>query len=525
MQILLPPFLRRDSRRDERGAVLIIGAVACLMAISFAALGVDIGRIAVDKKNDQNVADLAALDAARALGFVVNTTNQAGYDGAANTAADASAARNHFVENGSTFTVDSLTGSLNSSNNFVPDASASAVQVTVKSRVKNQFVSGSKDLTATAVALVGGPIAAFSVGSTLTSLDTSRSYLDPVLKNWLGATGSLSAVSYNGLATGNVSLGKLQTALLAAGVSVGTVDQLLTTDITVKKLLQATASALGTSTATTEINDLIAANINQTATIKLNQLVNVATPSDSAVLSGTVNVYHLVNGAAELMNGSSFATVANNVTIGAATLDASVKLISPAQTGIGPIGTTAENAQGVVKATLHVKAGLLNDAVDVALTYTVGQAKGTLSSIVCGASPSIGVSVATAGSSVSATGTTAVTGTLTLTPTSVAASGPTALSFGYPAEFTPVSKRAPNATSGLGSTTIATTGTGNVLLNLILAVTNPLTNVIATAVTNATSTLTPILKAIGLDVGAADVTALGIFPDPTSCGGHPRLVK
>ena len=238
---------------------MIIGVVACLMAISFASLGIDIGRYAVDKKNDQKIADLAALDAARALGLILNTTNQAGYDAAAQTAASASATRNGFVANGTTFTITALTGSLDSTNTFVHDATAGAVQVVVKSRVTNQFVPGVKDLTATAVALVGSPIAAFSVGSTLVSLDTSRSYLDPLLKGWLGATGSLSAVSYDGLATGNVSLGKLQTALLSAGYSVGSVNQLLTTDIKVRDLLTAAASAMGTSTATTEINDLIAA--------------------------------------------------------------------------------------------------------------------------------------------------------------------------------------------------------------------------------------------------------------------------
>ncbi len=496
------------------------------MAISFAALGVDIGRIAVDEKTDQKVADLAALDAARALGFILNTTNQAGYDSAAQVAANASAARNGFTQNGTTHTVTVLTGSLDSSNNFVHDASVAAVQVVVKSRLVNQFISGSKDLTATAVALVGGPIAAFSVGSTLASLDTSRSYLDPLLKSMLGASGNLSAVGYDGLATGNVSLGKLQTALLAAGVSVGTINELLTTDIKVKTLLQAAATALGPSTATTEINDLIAANINSTATIKLNQLVNVATPSDSAVLNGTVNVYQLVTGSAELMNGSNFATIATGVTLSSlATVDASVKLISPAQTGIGPVGTTAENAQGVVKLTLHLKVGLLANAVDVALTYNVGEAKGTLTSIVCGISPSIGVSANTAGATITAIGTTAVTGTLTLSPSTITGTGPTALNFSYPSEFTPVSKRVPNSSAGLGSTTIGSSGTGNVLLNLILAAVNPLNTVLSNALASANTLITPTLKALGIDVGAADVSALGIFPDPTSCGGHPRLAK
>lgn len=525
-----PQGTRRPN--TERGAVLIIGIVALLMAVTASALGIDIGRIAVDKRNDQSVADLAAIDAARALGSILNTTNQAGYDAAAQTAATASAARNKFAPNGTTFTVTALTGSVDATNTFVPDASASAVQVVVKSRVIHQFISGSHDNTATAVATVGNPIAAFSVGSTLASLDTSKSSLDPLLKGMLGASGSLSAVSYDGLASGNVSLAKLQTALLAAGISVGTVNQLLTTDIKVKDLLLASASALGSSTATTEINDLIAANINATATIKLNQLLNVATPSDSAVLNGTLNVFQLVNGSAQLMNGASFATIATGVSLTSlATMDASVKIISPAQTGIGPVGTIAENAQGVVQLVLHTQSGALLSLVDVTLTYTLGEAKGTISSIspVCGWTsgspfPTMGVSANTSSAAITGTASSLVTGTLTVSPSGIASSGPTALSFTYPAGFSPVSQRTPNSTNGVGSTTVTLTGTG-LLGGLISALVNPLSGVVSSALAAANTLLTPILKATGIDVGAADISALGIFPDPSSCGGHPRLVQ
>ena len=60
-------FLRIRRARDERGAVLIIVIPAMVMAIFACALGIDVGRIAVDKRNDQSVADVAVLDASRAL--------------------------------------------------------------------------------------------------------------------------------------------------------------------------------------------------------------------------------------------------------------------------------------------------------------------------------------------------------------------------------------------------------------------------------------------------------------------------
>jgi len=291
---------------------------------------------------------------------------------------------------------------------------------------------------------------------------------------------------------------------------------------------------MGTSTATTEINDLIAANISSTATIKLNQLVNVATPSDSAVLAGTVNVYQVVTGSAELMNGSNFAAISTGLSLGNyGTADVSVKLISPAQIGIGPVGTTAENAQGVVKLVLHVKTSVLTallptlgTPVDVTLTYNVGEAKGTLTSIVCGSTPSIGVSVNTSSVSVTGAATAPLSGTITVSPSTIAASGPTALSFNYPSEFTPVSKRAPNATNSITSSSITFGGSGSLLTTVVNAVTNPVGTVVSTVLTNTVSAaITPVLKGLGIDVGAADVSALGIFPDPSSCGGHPRLAQ
>ena len=81
----------RNSRR-ERGAVLVLAVPAVVVCIAAAALGIDIGRVALDKRSDQRVADLAALDAARAVGDILHTTNQAGYNTAAQTAAVCAAA-------------------------------------------------------------------------------------------------------------------------------------------------------------------------------------------------------------------------------------------------------------------------------------------------------------------------------------------------------------------------------------------------------------------------------------------------
>ena len=131
-------------------------------------------------------------------------------------------------------TITATVGSIDPVTNDSSPAGNTAVQVVAQSFLKHAFVSSSSALTTRAVARVkyldggcppgdpgggggSGAIAGFSVGSTLASLDTSKSRLDPMLRTMFGASGSFSAVSYNGLANANLSLGRLQTALLAAG--------------------------------------------------------------------------------------------------------------------------------------------------------------------------------------------------------------------------------------------------------------------------------------------------------------------
>ncbi len=109
-----PRFLRR---RSERGSVFVMAIPALAICIAAAALGVDIGRIAVDRRSDQKVADMAALDAARAVGLILGTTNQAGYQSAAQAAAVASVARNEFVIGEDGHTVTAEVGKINSQTN------------------------------------------------------------------------------------------------------------------------------------------------------------------------------------------------------------------------------------------------------------------------------------------------------------------------------------------------------------------------------------------------------------------------
>jgi uncharacterized membrane protein len=519
--------MRATKARRERGAVLIMAIPALVLCIAAAALGIDIGRIALDKRSDQKIADLAALDAARAVGDILNTTNQAGYDAAAQTAAVASAARNGYTVGVSGHTITALVGTVDPVTNVFSHTGTEAVQVVATSHLDNVFIPGSKDLTATAVALLGSPTGAFSVGSTLASIDTSKSRLDPMLKTMFGASGNLTLVSYDGLASGNVSLARIQRALLDSGFSVGTVSQLLGAHLTVGQLLNAMATALtadGDNTSAAEVQDLINTSITSSTTITIGDLLNVAAPSDSSVLAAEVNAFQVVTGAAELMNGSNFVSVPLTGVnlLGLSGVSVSAYVIEPAQTAIGPIGTTARNSQVKMRVLVDVPLGGLLPVAHVTLDYTTANAVGTLTSIACGASPTMGITGQTSAIGVSGSATTLL-GNMTIS-SSVANSALTALSFLHPTEFAPsVTKHLGATGTGVSLASVTVTGSGATLpLAPVLQASLP--TVLATLDLALQPAIKPLLQSLGLGLAQADVAALGIYPSATACGGKPRLV-
>jgi uncharacterized membrane protein len=175
----------RTRRNDERGSILLLSTVGLVLALIAGSLAVDLGSIAQHARDDQRVADLAALDGVRAL------------PGDPTAAAEASAclkARNDFPcsEPGYSVTVkwgDVVAG------DFTDDpgtlATANAVQVTTTSPHTNAFgfLGGGKPVTRKAVATLGNgagcalpdvcvvsdgsPIGTVRVGSTLASVDST----------------------------------------------------------------------------------------------------------------------------------------------------------------------------------------------------------------------------------------------------------------------------------------------------------------------------------------------------------------
>ncbi len=535
---------------DERGSILVLSVVGVILAVISTALAVDLGRLAQDKRTDQKVADLAALDASRDLtlacarakasvmrnGFAATTLNCS--DPASDPAGDV--------------ILGNLAGGV-----FTPSATGSAVKVKVHSAFKTvfPFVVGPDGLDVKAVAAKCSS-AGFGIGSSLVTLDASRSTLLNALIGPMIGGSSLSLLlgSWQGLASGSLTLQALQTQLASMGFSVGSVSSLLSTQLTLAEFFQATANALtlrGDIADATVFNTL---RVAATSTVKmsLGQFLTVAQGADGVALGTGFSLLQLLTAAAEAsaVNGNSFIDV-SNVAIavpGVASTALRLKVIDGPKFYIGSDCSPPTISTGQVQLTitptlnLDVTVGLsvVNVVNDLPVNLTAAGATGVLKAPVnCTGSPGITVTVdpkAFSGSAAVTTLRVRLLGlplldvqTTTVTPS---IDGPAVdVPFSYPGEFSPSapSKHVGSQPVGLQTLTNVNAGTVTVLGILPLGAT---TDQIVTAVLNALRTvlgdvdnnvITPLLKDLGLDIGGADVTALADAFKPATCG-QPGLI-
>ncbi|HVF14221.1 MAG TPA: hypothetical protein VM942_06445, partial [Acidimicrobiales bacterium] len=517
--------------RDERGAMLVLSAIGLVIAMIFTALAIDIGFLAADKRTDQKIADMAALDAARDL-----TNIQA--------RAEASAARNGFVIDPKRTVFAELVTPNAAGDDYVPAAGGKFVRVTIKSPRKPFFpFVGDTERTVTARAVAGGePELEFTVGSALASLDTRKSALDNILGPMLGGV-NMSAVSYGGLASGSVDLRAIQTELLAMNYNVGSTDELLGAELDAADLLTATARALGKEgefVAQAEINDIPLNLIPSLQdTVSLGDLFGISQPGADSALDTRINAFDMVKGTAEIANGTNFVSIpgincGGGLLAGIASCALSLRVIESGQTRRGPVGTVATTSQVALKVNFNLLP-LLGNTVTSSVTFTAGDGYGRVSEIICTAPASASIvthtSAATIGGTISVSaplvgplGSANLAGAVNGAPDST-------LTFAYPTQFTdPVGgnpeffHNAGVANLGLAPTTLSVSG-GSGLLATVAGLAEPvIEQALVSANTLLEPTLGPILSSLGLDIAGADITAHEIYEPPPSCGSI-RLVK
>jgi len=528
-----------NSRQRQRGAIGLLGVVTLLLAVLFAALVVDSGRLWMQQRHLQTVADIASIQAARQLGCGAVLANVV------------QAAQSAAVANG-------YTGNLANSPNIVDivnvatvggirqftTGGSEAVRVYATREVPSSLVAGglfdgTVVLNAQAVSRADPAIAAFSAGSFAASIDTEDSVLlDGIFSDILGSSVDLDLVSYQGIAATNITLNEL----LEASGQVGGLESLLSTSMTLSELASLMADAVnnsGTASADAKLGmqQLAAATVDNTS-ITLGDVLNVTTPDEEAAGKVGVNALSLITTSALIANGSHALSVPLSVSVpGITSITGQINVIEPPQLAIGPAGsggaicTTLRTAQ--VEAAVDVMVSILGLAqIDLSLNAEVAQGTAGLGSVVNSGGQTDVTINATPGIANLSLKNTAGTGPAAITtlgglhvadltldlPIQPAAAQALVFNVDHPivdnlpqtkTVSSPVGDSLANALGQSGVVEVDPLGLGGVL-NAVLINTVVSTVVAPLLVQIGEAFLDPLLEMLGIQVGGMDVTLEGV---------------
>ncbi|HEF4761773.1 TPA: hypothetical protein SAN82_004231 [Pseudomonas putida] len=332
----------------QRGAIGLMAAITLALALGFMLLVVDSGRLYLEKRSLQRVADMAALEAATRGGDCATGLT-------ANTYATASAQRNGFPLPGNGRALAVACGGLTLDGNnlrvFTADPSKSEAIRVVASHVVRQSIAGgigamfggapagaTMTLSATAVAALPPPLASLTIRSTVLTFDANKAALTSLLfGGLLGGNVSISAAGWNGLATTNISLlGYLNRLKVDLGLTAAGYDQVLGNTVNVNQLIQTAINVMdpnGTLGATATILSLQALKVAAgTTSVVLGNLLHVESGTDISALAVNLKALDLIQGVVQLANKKN-ALVANlpiNIA-GLAQITARVQVMEPPQ--------------------------------------------------------------------------------------------------------------------------------------------------------------------------------------------------
>lgn len=334
--------------QQQRGAIGLMAAVTLGMVLLFMLLVVDSGRLYLEQRKLQRVADMAVLEAVSRGGNCTGPNSADDY-------VKESAARNGFIRGGvqqispacGTLEIDEatqmrkFTQGQNNSGNVIQVIATTTVPTSVArglwSMLNAKFDSDT-NLTASAVgASSGARLAQLTIRSTLLEVSDDKSkVLNLLWGKLLGGELKLTAAGWQGLADTKINLlsylDLLNNDLKLNALSY---DQVLKSnihatdliDIAIKTLTNNnTKSSLATS-GLLEIRSLL-----NSTTLKLGDIIKIQTDTDAAGLDTTINVFQLVEAYVQLANISNGLSASIPVTIpGIANGMIKVKIIQPPQ--------------------------------------------------------------------------------------------------------------------------------------------------------------------------------------------------
>jgi uncharacterized membrane protein len=528
-----------------------MSAGGMILAVCCAALGVDIGTIAADRRKTQAATDLAAIVAASNLS---NATNAAR---AAVTSNNYPASSLVGVELG-TYTANSA---VVAQSRFVTPATgtANAARVSLQTATPlyfSHFFTGSNNFTIkTTATATTTAIASFSIGSRLASLNGGL--LNSVLGSMLGTTLSLSVMDYNALLGARIDafsfLSALATRISLTGV---TYDTLLKSNIKIGDILSAALSAQqaanGSGTATTALSTISQASASVTTKIAPGTLIDAGPyanlivgvkPKDGV----SISLYDLLQATAGVANGTN--QIAASVNLGlpgiaSASLTATIGA-RPQGSGwiaVGTQGVSVHTAQTRVLLSIQLIGSGSAPLVNLPVYVEVASGTATLNKVSCGY-PNVNTSSVTLGvtpgivdawiGNVTAADLNNVTtkpnpgpaplvnllGVPIVTGKAHAGMGnttPVSVNFSY-SDITSQTKKTVNTTNFTSSLTGSLLGDLNIsVLGLGLAIPG-LGGLVTSIISGATSSIDQLLAAtlagLGVGIGQADVWVSGIRCD------------
>ena len=341
--------------QQQRGAIGLMAAVTLGMVLLFMLLVVDSGRLYLEQRKLQRVADMAVLEAVSRGGNCL--------DGSAKRYVDASAGRNGFaLINMQTITpiCGSLTTGVNQVRDFHPskDDSGNIIQVTATTIVPTSVAGGlwsmftgefdfSTSLSASAVGSnLGSPLAMLTIRSSLGTIDSTKSnILNAVIGGLLGGELTFKAVSWQGIVDTNISLLSYLNQLSSdLELTVGDYDQLLTANVSPTQLITAAATVIakdGPAARVIANNILIIADsAKKNQTLKLGDILNIKNGTPSAGLDSTLKVFDLIQTFAQLAGKNSATLVNSDISIPkVANIRINLRVIEPPQ--LSSIGNPA----------------------------------------------------------------------------------------------------------------------------------------------------------------------------------------
>jgi len=398
--------------RARGGNLATMAALVAPVFLAVAAFCVDTGSLFLERRQLQSMADLAAVAGAASLSqaddAVLRQLQANGVDPLL-----MSGSYDPSIVNGKT---DNKTRVWVEKGNYFPDKSRA---------VENRFVAGGANPDAVRVRLarpgnlyfgqsfISRPAlgatgmaatkaeAAFSIGSRLLSLNTDQSVLNGLLGGLLGTSLNLKLVDYNALAATDINLlGFLDKLAPKVGLTAGTYDQLLNTDVSVGTLATVLAEVVTNNPTAKAALGILGKDAVALATkLPVGKLLGLGSIADASLGSAsnyniTANVLQLISAAA-MLGGDHQLQLGTGLKLpGVLAFKLDVAVGEPAQKTpfftVGGAGTVVRTAQIRLLLTLEVgNDGLVSYLANVHVPIFIDVASGEaeLKSISCPQGP------------------------------------------------------------------------------------------------------------------------------------------